>query len=98
MVMVQPIGRPKIYPRDTLVYSNKLVSNGSDFFRIDAFNTIFSGEELLQYIYPFIKQGRNIEATEMEGMIMRNKRVLRVLSAVAIGAIVFFIYLSAKSE
>lgn len=96
LVMVQPLRRPKIYARDTLVYSNKLVSNGSDFFRIDAFNNIFSGEELLQHIYPFIKQGRYIDDREMQGMIMRNKYIFGVLMVTAIGAVLFFIYLSTK--
>lgn len=90
------IGKPQVFHKKSLIYSNMHLFNGSRFLRYNTFQNIFPPEELVQHFYPFIRQGRFIENSEMQTLLLKDKRHLLMLLFVAIGMIGYFVYLSLR--
>lgn len=92
LIVVPPFGKTVIWPKMNVVYSDFVVVAGKAVLNINELTKTFPSEDVEQWIYPIIKQGRHIETTQMRSLLLKRKRVLATLSLLVVVLVGAFIY------
>ena len=92
-LIIKPLwGKPQIFPRETLRYSDQMLTNGQNFLTFSGMQLLYSGEALQQQFYPFVRQGTYISKAEMQALWLKNKNTVYFLALLACAAVAYFIY------
>lgn len=92
LIVVHPLRKAVICPKSEVIYSDLVVVAGKAVLNINQLIKTFSLEEVARWIYPIIKQGRHIEATQMQSLLLKRNAVLAALSLLVATLVGVFIY------
>jgi hypothetical protein len=97
LILVPPLGKTVICPKSEVIYSDFSVVAGKAVLNINQLIKTFSLEEAARWIYPIIKQGRHIEATQMQSLLLKRNAVLFILSLLVTFLVGLFLYIGISS-
>lgn len=92
LIVVPALGKTVICPKSEVVYSGFVVVAGKAVLNINQLIKILPLEDIEQWIYPIIKQGHQIEATQMQSLLLKRNVVLVAFSLLVTYLVGLFIY------
>lgn len=92
LIVVPALGKTVICPKSEVIYSGFVVVAGKAVLNINQLIKTFPLEDVGLWIYPIIKQGHQIEATQMQSLLLKRNVVLVTLSLLVTFLIGLFIY------
>ena len=92
-VIIYPlIGAKTVCPKAEIISNDVHILFGKSIFQIQQLYQMFSASDIENYLYPAIKQGKQVTRIEMQAMLAGNKTV-RILQFVMISILIgLFIY------
>jgi hypothetical protein len=97
LIVVPSLGKTVICPKSEVVYSGLVVVAGKAVLNINQLIKTFSLEDIELWIYPIIKQGHQIEATQMQSLLLKRNVVLVALSLLVTFLVGLFLYAGINS-
>lgn len=97
-IIVPALGKAVVCPKAQILYSDLVVMVGKTALNLNQLPKMFSEAAIEEWVYPAIRQGRHIDHTDMQGLVLRKKSTQAVVIVSVILLIALFIYLGIKTE
>ncbi|MDD5124778.1 hypothetical protein, partial [Methylovulum sp.] len=96
-IVFRGFGKPIICPKEHILYRDDLVLLGKMVLSIRQIMKTYKKEDIEEWLYPAIKQGRHLELSEMQNVLMKKTYIRVFWALVAASLIGCFVYYGFES-
>ncbi len=93
VVLYTPLGKKFICHKEDIIFNEDTVVIGSSVFKMNKLYNLFSDSDIENYLYPAIKQGREVNRQQLQTILAQNPsiRILRVsVGAILVGLFIYY--------
>jgi hypothetical protein len=96
-IVASSLGKPALCAKTHILYSGKFIAIGICILNLKQLSYQFSEDELGQWLYPAVKQGRQVDLSVITSLALRKKSVWLTVLVSSVFLAGFFVYLGIKN-
>ncbi|GEM_PF-3881764 len=97
-IIVPAFGKAVVCPKEQILYSNLAAVVGGLALNLAQLPKMFTKTDIADWIYPAIKQGRYLDNTELQSILLKKKSTQAIVIVAVIMLMAMFLYLGIKTE